>query len=111
MALELQEQEKLMPIKAEQLEYRHYCDDVSWLPEGDGTYVAENNVLSLVRHIFRDRSDMDKMPVINGITALATPNEYGHDVFIDVTYAKRGYRATYAGKSGTTITNFTCYMD
>jgi hypothetical protein len=100
-----------MTIKMNDLVFAPFYVDDTWLPAGDNVPYSDYNVLSLVRHIWRDRSDITQHIVINGVTTIATPNEYGHDIFIDVTYSKRGWRATYAGKSGSTITNFTCYMD
>ncbi len=98
-----------MTIRMTDLKFRD-DNDTAYLPDGT-TPISEFDVLSLVRHIFRERSDIDMMPIINGVSMIGSRNEYGHDIFIDVTYSKRGYRATYAGRSGGQVTNVQCYMD
>jgi hypothetical protein len=68
-------------------------------------------LLSLVRHIMRDRSDCTMVPVVRA--AFAHPvNEWGDNVQIEVTYHARGYRAIYgAHADGDRVTKFQCYMD
>lgn len=72
----------------------------------------ERYILAMVRGILRERSDSTKIPVVMAAVAGPVPNEYGHNMFVDVEYDHDGHRATYAA----TITrdgleNVTCYMD
>jgi hypothetical protein len=101
-----------MSIKISQLRYAE-TPDYGWLPEPklEDNNVHENDVLAAIRHILRDRSDCDQIPVVNGVRFASTPNEYGHNFFIDVTYAQRGYRATYGAVVDSKFHSLTCYMD
>ena len=68
--------------------------------------------LSFVRHILRERSDSDQIPVVNSLLRTMNENEWGHDMFIEVTYSTKGYRAIYAGKrDGASLSDVSCYMD
>lgn len=100
-----------MSIRVEQLVFAEDSDTTYLSKQGD---IDPNlpDVLSMVRHIFRDRSDITQMPVINGVSATTEPNQWGHNIFIDVTYSTRGWRATYAARrTDSGISKFTCYMD
>lgn len=101
-----------MSVTRAQLRYAD-TPDYGWIgePKITDNNVYENDVLAAVRHILRDRSDCDQIPVVNGVRFASTDNEYGHNFFIDVTYAKRGYRATYGAKVDSTFHSLTCYMD
>jgi len=82
-------------------------DGVSML----STTMYNNVLLSLVRHILRDER-CDMIPVV--LCAVAHPvNQYGHNVQIEVKYAKRGYRAIFAGHfdGEHTVSRVQCYMD
>lgn len=76
------------------------------------TSPAYNNVLlSLVRHIMREER-CDIIPVV--VAATGHPvNRYGHNVQIEVTYDRAGYRAIFAGHydGKHTVSNVQCYMD
>lgn len=90
--------------------------DYGYLPEqpdGGLNWYHPTNVLAAIRHVLRDRSDCDQIPVVIGVVELEVPNQYGHNFFIDVQYAKRGYRAVYAAtvSESEPMQNFTCYMD
>lgn len=100
-----------MPITADQLVFNSESD-ISYLPQAQFLFVPPKDAaIALIRHIFRDRNDIDMMPIINGITFNTVANEYGHNIFIDVTYSKKGYRATYGAFYQNYIRSFTCYMD
>lgn len=68
-------------------------------------------LLSLVRHIMRERSDCTMVPIVRA--AFAHPvNEWGDNVQIEVTYHARGYRAIYGAHiDGERVTKCQCYMD
>lgn len=105
----------VMSIRKEQLVYEY--DSSVYIPKSDFPHVPEVLALSFIRHILRERSDSNIIPIIRGIAITRETNEYGHDCFIEVTYSTKGYRATYAGKSTfaepnvPTLVNVQCYMD
>lgn len=90
-------------------------DDRGYLPpvaDADRLDVGHDIVLSLVRHIMRERNDWNRIPVVNAVYRATSPNQYGDNVFIDVTYHTSGYRATYGCIVGDTGTRrIQCYMD
>lgn len=99
-----------MTVRVSQLRYADE-PDYGWLPDGD-LAVSDTDILSLIRHIMRERNDISIMPIINGVIGTDSLNQYGHNVFIDVTYSRNGWRATYAGKiDGSGVSNVQCYMD
>src|SRR4051812_49251363 len=74
--------------------------------------LSPEDTLAMIRHVLRDRSDCDQIPVVNEAVLVGEVNQYGHNVFIDVTYARRGWRATYGARlTDGGISNFQCYMD
>ena len=87
--------------------------DYAWIgqPQPDDNPIHATDVLAAVRHILRERSDCDQIPVVNGVRYAMSTNEYGHNFFIDVTYSTRGYRATYGATVDSTFHSLTCYMD
>lgn len=101
-----------MSIKIDQLQYQD-PPDYSWLPDRTEVTdsVAEIDVLALIRQILRERSDCDMIPLIKGVVYTGSANQYGHNLFISVQYAKRGYSATYGAKTDTTVHSLQCYMD
>lgn len=91
-------------------------DGRNWLhaPE-DGTDVLNDDtmrfdLLSIVRHIMRERHDCTIIPIVTAFVIHPT-NRYGHNAQIEVTYDKKGYRAIYGAHIGTHVTNVQCYMD
>lgn len=92
-------------------------DDMrSWLhaPEDgvDSLYdeTRRLDLLSIVRHIMRERGDCSMIPVIRAFTTHPT-NRWGHNAQVEVTYSKRGWRAIYGAHIGERVTNVQCYMD
>lgn len=69
-------------------------------------------ILSMVRHIMRDRGDCNIIPVVLMATARAEHNEFGHNFSVEVEYSRFGYRAIYAGRIGFDgLTHVSCYAD
>lgn len=75
----------------------------------DETYRVD--LLSVVRHIMRERSDCTMIPVIRAAVRFPVINQYGHNGEVEVTYSTRGYRAIYGVHFGEHVTNVQCYMD
>lgn len=104
-----------MSIRHAHLRYKSNTPASLWIPKNELNLGIDPDdyALSFIRHIFRDRNDIDQMPVIEGISFTDRENEWGHDAFIEVTYSKKGYRATYAAKRDhfISLSNVTCYMD
>jgi hypothetical protein len=75
----------------------------------DETYRLD--FLSVVRHILRERSDSNIIPVVVGAVRFPETNRYGHNGEVEVTYHSRGYRAIYGVHFGERVTNVQCYMD
>lgn len=91
-------------------------DDRSYLrAPADGEDALNNetyryDLLAMVRHIMRDEP-CTIVPVIRAATVHPT-NQYGHNMQVEVTYSKNGYRAIFAGtRTGEGLTNVQCYMD
>jgi hypothetical protein len=92
-------------------------DAQAWLrAPADGTDMLDSNVyyvelLSVVRHIMRERGDCSIIPIIRAATTHPR-NEWGHNGQVEVTYSKRGYRAIYGFLMGADgVSNVQCYMD
>lgn len=102
-----------MSIRHAHLRYKSNTPESLWIPKNELNLGIDldDYAVSFIRHIFRDRNDIDQIPVIEGMSFTALQNEYGHDAFIEVTYSTRGYRATYAAKRGVSLSNVACYMD
>ena len=90
-------------------------DARSWLtaPE-DGTDVLNDetyalDILSVVRHIMRDEP-CTIVPIVRAAVVHPT-NRYGHNMQVEVTYSKNGWRAIYAAHIGERVTNVQCYMN
>lgn len=107
-----------MTIRIENLTIDH--DEQAWalglVRDGLGTDVTLDetyrlDLLSAVRHIMRERSDFDMIPVVRGAVRLNEVNEWGHNGEVEVTYSTKGYRAIYGVHFGETVTNVQCYMD
>jgi hypothetical protein len=101
-----------MTVRIDQLVFTG--DDRGYLgnpPNKQG--IAEEEVLSLVRNIMRERSDCQIVPEVNEVFRTAEPNEYGDNIFIDVTYDRSGFRATYGAHFDTFTQRIKvqCYMD
>jgi len=75
----------------------------------DETYAVD--MLSVVRHIMRERGDFDMIPVVRAAVRFPETNEYGHNGEVEVTYSTRGYRAIYGVHFGERVTKVQCYMD
>ena len=75
----------------------------------DETYALD--MLSVVRHILRERSDCNIIPVVRGAVRFNEVNEWGHNGEVEVTYHTRGYRAIYGVHFGERVTRVQCYMD
>jgi hypothetical protein len=84
---------------------RHGATDVT----NDETYALD--LLSTVRHIMRDRSDADMIPVVRAAVRFPAVNEWGHNGEVEVTYSTKGYRAIYGVHFGERVTKVQCYMD
>lgn len=84
---------------------RHGATDVTL----DETYRVD--LLSVVRHILRERSDSDMIPVVRAAVRFPEVNEWGHNGEVEVTYHTRGYRAIYGVHFGEAVTKVSCYMD
>jgi hypothetical protein len=89
--------------------------DDSWLraPE-DGVSIIHDethrlNLLSVVRHIMRERGDCRFIPVVVG-AVLHETNQWGHNAQIEVQYTPR-WRAIYGAHFGERVTRVQCYMD
>lgn len=93
-------------------------DNRSWLDTDDdsaGTDVLNNSLyradmLSLVRHIMRERGDCDFIPIVRAFVVHPV-NEWGHNAQIEVTYSRRGWRAIYGAYIGERVTKVQIYMD
>lgn len=105
-----------MTIRIQHLSIRPSADTYLRAPE-DGvtmlsTHAYDSVLLGMVRHILRDER-CDIVPVV--LSACAHPvNRYGHNVQVEVTYARQGYRAIFAGHydaATRTLSNVQCYMD
>ena len=106
-----------MTVRVDQLVIAK-VDDFDYLPDrplpGKWRTLSDYEALSLVRHIMRERHDCTMIPVVNGGFRQFAPNQYGDTVFIDVTYSKSGWRATYGAVSDPRtgeIVKVQCYMD
>jgi len=101
-----------MTIKIENLSIEPDAD--VWLSatgiDALATDAYDVDILSLVRHIMRERNDCTMIPVVRAVVVHPV-NEWGHNVQIEVTYHRRGYRAIYGAHLGERVTNFQCYMD
>lgn len=104
-----------MTIRIENLTIDH--DERAWALSSVGTDVTLDetyrlDLLSVVRHILRERSDCDIIPVVVAAVRFSNGvNEWGHNGEVEVTYAKRGYRAIYGVHFGERVTKVQCYMD
>jgi hypothetical protein len=107
-----------MTIRLENLTIDH--DDRSWVfdcvrHDGasdvtlDETYRLD--MLSVVRHILRERHDCKIIPVIVGAVRFPVTNRYGHNGEVEVIYDDFGHRAIYGVHFGERVTNVQCYMD
>ena len=89
------------------------ADSHAWLEDGTDVTADETyrlDLLAVVRHIMRERSDCSIIPVVRKATVHPT-NRYGHNMQVEVTYSTRGYRAIYGAHIGERVTNVQCYMD
>lgn len=68
------------------------------------------DLLSIVRHIMRERGDCSIIPIVHAFTVHPT-NRWGHNAQVEVTYSRRGYRAIYGVHLGERVTRVQCYMD
>lgn len=99
-----------MTIKVENIVYSSE-PDFSYMPNVFDA-PSEEDVLAMVRQIMRDRNDCSIIPVVNASALVERVNEYGHNLFIDVTYSKRGWRAVYAARlTDGGVSALSCYMD
>lgn len=84
---------------------RGLADDIT----DDETYAFD--MLSVVRHILRERSDCTIVPIIRGVVRFHEVNEWGHNGEAEVTYDEKGHRAIYGFHFGERVTHAQCYMD
>lgn len=75
----------------------------------DETYRFD--LLSVVRHIMRERSDCNIIPRVRAAVRFHEVNEWGHNGEVEVTYHTRGHRAIYGVHFGDHVTKVSCYMD
>lgn len=99
-----------MSIKVSDLVFADRAD--GYLPEAP-QHTSQEDALALVRHIMRERSDCRNIPIVNEVSLAGEVNQYGHNLFIDVTYnSRRGWRATYGALlTADGVSNLQCYMD
>lgn len=105
-----------MTIRTQHLTIDH--DDAAWTMDlvrrglaTDATMTTSpQDMLSLVRHIMRERS-VDMVPIIRSVVLFSEVNEWGHNGEVEVTYHTRGYRAIYGFHAGEVISKVQCYMD
>jgi len=83
----------------------HGATDVT----NDETYRFD--LLSVVRHILRERGDSNMIPVVVAAVRFPEVNRWGHNGEVEVTYHTRGYRAIYGVHFGERVTKVQCYMD
>lgn len=78
-----------------------------------------NDILAMVRHIMRERSDCTMVPVVRAVIVFPT-NEWGHNSEIEVSYSRENtYRAIYGAtlsgslddRTGGQVSRVQCYMD
>lgn len=105
-----------MTIRLNQVVFADPGSDNGYLPLSASDLrclpVSPEDTLALVRHVLRDRSDCDQIPVVNEVYKISDPNQFGDNIFIDVTYHTKGYRATYGALlTDSGISHFNCYMD
>lgn len=104
-----------MTIRIQHLSIDH--DESAWALSCEGTDITLDethrlDLLSVVRHIMRERGDCTMVPVVRGAVLFAEgTNEYGHNGEVEVTYHERGYRAIYGVHFGERVTKVQCYMD
>lgn len=103
-----------MTVRMSHLSIDHDAD--AWAFDAPGADITEDetyrfDLLSVVRHILRERSDCDIIPVVRAAVYFGEVNEWGHNGEVEVTYSKRGYRAIYGVHFGATVTHVQCYMD
>lgn len=107
-----------MTIQMQHLSIDH--DDAAWAlgiaRDGLGTDVTNDetyrvDLLSVVRHIMRERGDCTMIPVVRAAVRFNEVNEWGHNGEVEVTYHERGYRAIYGVHFGERVTRVQCYMD
>lgn len=67
-------------------------------------------LLSVVRHIMRERGDCDMIPTFRAAWLHPT-NQWGHNMTVEVTYSRHGYRAIYGVLLRGTVESVSCYMD
>jgi len=106
-----------MTVKIENLTIRY--DEAAWIMgEWDASVTDVTNdetyrldILSVVRHIMRERGDCSQIPVVVAAIKHDT-NQYGHNFEVEVEYSrKRNWRAIYGAHVGERVTNVQCYMD
>src|SRR5690349_3086666 len=106
-----------MTIRLEQLTIDHDARAWAVTDAGEGWVDVTNDetyrldLLSVVRHIMRERSDCTMIPVVRAAVRFPETNQWGHNGEVEVTYAKRGYRAIYGVHFGDRVTKVQCYMD
>lgn len=103
-----------MTIRIEHLTIEH--DPAAWALSAEGTDITSDDtyrldLLSVVRHIMRERSDCDIIPVVRAAVRFPGTNQWGHNGEVEVTYSTRGYRAIYGVHFGERVTHVQCYMD
>ena len=72
----------------------------------------DNVLLSAVRYVQRSYN-VDVVPRVFGFVTADQPNEYGDHVFVEVRYAKRGWRTVLGGRidRDEKRVHWSCYMD
>lgn len=103
-----------MTIRIQHLTIRPASDAYLRVPEdGDDALATDAyryELLAMVRHIMRDEP-CDMVPVVLAAT-VHPKNQYGHNMQVEVTYSRNGYRAIFAGeRTGDGLRNVQCYMD
>jgi hypothetical protein len=72
---------------------------------------SPQDMLSMVRHIMRERGDCTMVPVVRSVVRFSEVNEWGNNGEVEVTYHTKGYRAIYGFHAGEAISLVQCYMD
>ena len=72
--------------------------DMDMLRNTSITYATKERVItSAVRYAMREEQ-CDQIPRVIGAYWLSMPDRWGNSFLIEVEYARRGYRATFAGR-------------
>jgi len=95
------------------VKHNHYKNPTELTQRAMDDFVGKL-ILSAVREVMRTpHYEMDGIPSVRELRAIAAPNRYGHSYFVTICYNRQhGYLSTWGGKAGPDgRINWTCYMD